>query len=346
MREKRLVELDALRGIAALMVVAFHFTTSEFLYKHASPVVSLEYGKHGVELFFGLSGFVIYMTLERTRTAMDFVVSRFSRLFPAYWAAIIITSAVGYFGGMTQLQRTAGEVVINFTMLQDVLKVPRVDWVYWTLTIELGFYSLMLTLFIMRKLAWVNLALITLIALKWAWWIFPLPYTFGELILKNLPMFAIGVQCYRLWANETRPSVAVPIILLSIISFWVIDGAEFGITSLLVAAVFLLFAYDKLPALRWPPLVWLGGISYTLYLLHLNIGWTVIHNLEGAGVDPYTAIAAAFAVSLTLACLVTKFVERPAIAGIRGAWKEHGRRVNEGAAAWMARSWQVFRKPI
>ena len=80
----RLLELDALRGIAAMAVMGFHYTT---LYSHETGHLGelpfeVRYGNYGVHLFFMISGFVIFMTLERTRTAKDFIVSRFSRLFP------------------------------------------------------------------------------------------------------------------------------------------------------------------------------------------------------------------------------------------------------------------------
>ena len=72
----RVVELDALRGLAALAVVAFHYTTLYGeLYGHSGPPpLSFGFGNYGVHLFFLISGFVIFMTLERTRSAMDFVV--------------------------------------------------------------------------------------------------------------------------------------------------------------------------------------------------------------------------------------------------------------------------------
>ena len=92
----RVVELDALRGIAAVAVVAYHYTTryAEQIGHAGGLPLSIAFGNYGVQLFFLISGFVIFMTLERTRSAMDFVVSRFSRLFPAYWAAMAITAAV------------------------------------------------------------------------------------------------------------------------------------------------------------------------------------------------------------------------------------------------------------
>ena len=66
-----------LRGIAAVAVLGYHFTTryQEQIGHVDGPPANLWIGNYGVYLFFLISGFVIFMTLERTRTAADFVVS-------------------------------------------------------------------------------------------------------------------------------------------------------------------------------------------------------------------------------------------------------------------------------
>jgi peptidoglycan/LPS O-acetylase OafA/YrhL len=80
----RLLELDVFRGLAALAVVLFHYTTVyERTYDHHDEMLfDFSLGHYGVQLFFIISGFVIFMTLNRTKSALDFVVSRFSRLYP------------------------------------------------------------------------------------------------------------------------------------------------------------------------------------------------------------------------------------------------------------------------
>src|SRR6185437_9271256 len=86
MQKQRFLELDAMRGIAALMVTFAHFHVG------SSVVETLGYyGQFGVQLFFILSGFVIFQTLLFCKGPLDFIYLRFSRLYPAYWASILIT---------------------------------------------------------------------------------------------------------------------------------------------------------------------------------------------------------------------------------------------------------------
>src|SRR3954471_184909 len=87
----RIAELDALRGLAALGVALFHFS---LLDPAAGPGFAI--GASGVDLFFIISGFVILMTLERTRDWKDFLVGRFSRLYPAYWACVTLAALAAW----------------------------------------------------------------------------------------------------------------------------------------------------------------------------------------------------------------------------------------------------------
>src|SRR5699024_11527568 len=88
----------ALPIFAALFVVLYHYT---FHYGrrfgHLSSDYSTEifsYGHYGVQLFFIISGFVIFMSVRRGRSAGDFLIKRAFRLYPAYIASIVITFIV------------------------------------------------------------------------------------------------------------------------------------------------------------------------------------------------------------------------------------------------------------
>jgi peptidoglycan/LPS O-acetylase OafA/YrhL len=89
----RYLELDSLRGIAVLAVVLYHYTFAyDFHFKLFSDhKFYLYHGNLAVPLFFVISGFVIFLTLEKSKRKTDFLVSRFSRLYPSYWAAMFIT---------------------------------------------------------------------------------------------------------------------------------------------------------------------------------------------------------------------------------------------------------------
>jgi peptidoglycan/LPS O-acetylase OafA/YrhL len=327
----RLTELDALRGIAAAMVVVFHYTWRYPIEYPDAPTVALRFfwGQYGVDLFFAISGFVIFMTLDRTSRAADFIVSRFARLFPPYWAAIIITTLIVHATGETHLMRTAADVALNFSMLQSFLFRDMVDGVYWSLAVELAFYCCMLGLWRLRGLDKIETLLFAWVGLKFLWWLFPdLPFRIGMvLIVEYIPFFAIGLLAYRVRSGKRKWSQQIPVWLFGLAATVITqpEGATSNIVAmgiyLCVSAVFVAMVEGRLGLLNQRILLWLGAISYPLYLTHQFIGFSVLHYLGRIGVPPWTAVIATIAVMLGLAEALRKMVEQPSLLAIRKWWK-------------------------
>ena len=150
----RYTELDALRGIAALMVVFFHYSVryGQIYGYPVDTVFHFNIGQYGVQLFFIISGFVIFLTLDKTSFAVDFLVSRFSRLYPAYWIAITLTFLIVTIFSLPGREVSIKIAIINLTMFQKWLGVADVDGVYWTLAVELSFYFIMFLLFTTKQI--------------------------------------------------------------------------------------------------------------------------------------------------------------------------------------------------
>ncbi|MGH8027878.1 MAG: acyltransferase family protein [Pseudoxanthomonas sp.] len=325
----RVVELDALRGIAALAVVAFHYTTHYGReYGHATPLgFGFTPGNYGVNLFFLISGFVIFMTLERTRNAMDFVVSRFSRLFPAYWAAMLLTAAAVYTVGMPDQRLPLGDLLLNFTMVQQILGAEHLDGSYWTLQVELFFYAQMLLWFALGQLKRIHLIILLWLALAVGYGEVEMhrmhfSYLARELlILRHIPFFALGILFYRLHTRPQENLLNYAMIGLCLLAI----GMAYPLVYLWVAlgccGIFLLFVKNMLSWLCGSFFVFLGSISYSLYLLHQAIGFALIHGLERRGMPSLAACLLALAMVLALASALTFAVERPAMRKIRSWWR-------------------------
>ena len=337
----RVVELDALRGLAALAVVAFHYTTFyQQQIGHVSPLgFGFPAGNYGVHLFFLISGFVILMSLERTRSAGDFVLSRFSRLFPAYWVAILLTAAVVYSIGLPQQRLPASDVLLNSTMVQRILGAEDLDGSYWTLEVELFFYAQMLVWFwlgMLGRIRWI-VALWLVSAFIYAQTEAHhahFSYTVRELlILRHIPFFALGVLFYRLWAQPEAWRGDSLLIVATLAVIGTSMQAPYFYAALVCTAIFALFVAGGLGWLRLRPLAFLGGISYTLYLLHQAIGFAVIHRLEHAGMPAPLAVLTTTLLAIVIAWALSRLVERPAMAWLRGRWRARTRTVAAGAGA-------------
>ena len=332
-KNSRYEELDCLRGLAALAVVLFHFTYS---YDYAFGILSADkfyftYGNSGVQLFFLISGFVIFMTLEKTKKAKDFVVSRFSRLYPAYWASIVITVtvtsllSVPFQSGIFEFK----QVLVNFTMLQYWFKIKDVDGPYWTLAVELTFYTIMLFVFVLKKQAFIKWICFIWLCLSVCFATFEIPfenYIQVVFILKLAPMFVGGMLFYLLKKDPKDRYLHVLVVLSLAAESYLMYHVDanivvYGIVSSFYL-IFYLFVYDKLGFIVNNFFVFLGTISYSFYLIHENIGVGIIYWLKKiADIQLFYLPITIFLIGV-LATFITFYIERPALKWIRNYYKK------------------------
>jgi len=331
---RRFEELDVLRGVAAMAVVVFHYSGHATRYFTGFPF-HFKLGEHGVQLFFGISGFVIFMTLEKTRRLSDFVVSRFSRLYPAYWTTLAILAFATLITGERLWLRG---LAVNTTMLQSFVGIGDFDIVFWTLAVELVFYVIMGTVFALGwtrrivpiALAWLALAVVVALAgAHLPAWI-PV-YTTRFLILPHAPLFIIGMMWYRIHTDGFAKGPAL-VIAAAVATVFIASGIVLG---LIAAGVSVVVGLAVLGALRFAVgrvTVWIGAISYPLYLLHRNLGYTLLFALNRRGVPSILNVLIAIAFALTIATAVSVFVERRAMESIRKRYKEWSARARPKAA--------------
>lgn len=313
-----------MRGLAAVAVVLFHYTVQAPKVVPGIETVGHGFalGEYGVHLFFAISGFVIFMTLERTKTSADFAFSRFTRLFPAYWAAIALTTFAEWLLGQPALLQSARVIAINLTMLQGFVYVPSVDGAYWSLTVELAFYACMWVLWRAGWLGRIEAVLIVWISLRLVWLFVPsAPWILASLLLVNyIAFFAIGIAAFRVRAGVRRWREQVPVLLAGLVATALIDGWLLAAIYCGTTAIFVALVAGGTRFLNARVLVWLGALSYPLYLVHQNVGYAVIAALEAAGLPAWAATALAIGVALALAQMIHQFVEAPSLRVLRGMW--------------------------
>ncbi|MFO5474314.1 MAG: acyltransferase family protein, partial [Dolichospermum sp.] len=252
-------------------------------------------------------------------------------------------------------------------MLQDFFKIPRVDGVYWTLSIELSFYILMFTVYKLGQLK--NISLISLV-----WLSLTTFYAFKtyiprsslltkltshinffnhddtpQLMLVNLvgkiPELGINIQYIFAkififnYAHLFILGMTLYLIKHSGLSFWrciillvcvlvqriAYTQESSWNTTIFVAAfvvIFYLAIQGYLGFIKLKPLLFLGNISYSLYLIHQNIGYVIIKTLYSYKINPNISILVAIVCSLTLAILISKFIEYPAMNFIKNKYKK------------------------
>ncbi|AIR99972.1 acyltransferase family protein [Streptomyces glaucescens] len=329
----RLYVIDGIRLAAALLVALHHYAGTNRANQPGNaiwdrPVSDLmpswfhvaSYGWIGVEIFFVISGFVICMSCWG-RTPKDFFVSRVIRLYPAYWCAVLFTTAVlAALPGVWE-RLPLREVLFNLTMLQEGSKVPNVDPVYWTLWAELRFYLLFLVVVAMgltyRRVVvfccvWGAAAMLAPVAK------FPL------LVLVANPTgawyFIAGLALYLM--HRFGPDL----LLCGILGMaWLMGQLELGervefeqVSSwrgaVVIYTFFLLLmiavALGHTDRVRWKWLVTAGALTYPLYLTHYMAGTAFIDRLRDT-MDPRLLVVTVIAGFLVLSWLIHRLVERP-----------------------------------
>ncbi|MDH2425472.1 acyltransferase [Sphaerisporangium sp. TRM90804] len=146
--------LDALRGVAALVVVFEH--SLDALLPEVRGTVSpwFDFGQYGVLVFFLVSGYVIPISLERRGDVRGFWITRFFRLYPLWALAAALGVGFALAGVYTPLSDQAERepwvaALAHLTMLQDLFQVPSVVNVFWTLSYEMAFYLLVTAMFLL-----------------------------------------------------------------------------------------------------------------------------------------------------------------------------------------------------
>lgn len=333
-RDGRFQEIDSLRGLAAISVVLFHYTTRyNEVFGHATPApFSVPWGHYGVNLFFIVSGFVIFMTLNRTFRPFDFVVSRFTRLYPAYWVAVTTTFVIVGWLGLPGREVGLPTGIANLAMFHGLLNFKHVDGVYWTLEVELLFYAWALLAFGTRQLSRIHVAISALLVLRLTYFTFEqlldvrLSYTIERLlILQYIPWFACGIMIYRLTAKDQFKSTPLDIAVLisSILIIGIVNSFGVGVLAAALSFTVWAAATGYLSFLKHPVLIWFGAISYTLYLLHENIGFAVMRKTQAAGISVAASMLVAGVVSLVLATLISRYIEKPAMNWLRSQYKSN-----------------------
>ncbi|GGO16069.1 hypothetical protein GCM10010116_32350 [Microbispora rosea subsp. aerata] len=152
----RLAWLDALRGIAAPAVALHHSAWTFIPAVWAEADRRVDVGTWGVFVFFLVSGYIIPASLERRGDLRAFWIGRAFRLLPLLLAALalaLLLAHAGVFETSPGLDRRPAPLVAlaNLTMLQELLGVPSVINVMWTLSYEMAFYLMTAGLFAVRQ---------------------------------------------------------------------------------------------------------------------------------------------------------------------------------------------------
>lgn len=363
----RLAFLDCLRAIAVMLVFVTHSTEKFSMLPGGGGswlawlAYEFNFGRVGVVVFFAISGFLIPSSLRGGvgDGSVRFVVSRFFRLFPAFWVSI--PAAVG---AQLWLQgRAIGDhdLLLNFTMLPRLFGAPMANGAYWTLEVELLFYILCAFLFIGGLLGRGFVLSAFALALGFLFYTSQRPVFSGLLnpdlsgeafyFWLHISVMFWGAVCRKLWDGER---IGAPALLM----FGLYSGYLLLYRPLLLGYQALWLHHVGTEAIRWSAgysgamwifvllvffrplhsrlLAWMGRISYSFYLLHgpaiYLVFWLAERHagLQGGPMAAYMLVS--FALALVVSEASFTLVEAPCVALGRQVSKWLLRRLGWAAA--------------
>ena len=334
-----LSSIQYLRGLAALMVVIFHATQRSRAFGTDGVADFGLAGAAGIDVFFVISGFVMWAVTERQPTSpVGFLARRAVRIIPLYWLCTLAMIPVLILVPQTGAEPTAWDIVRSFLFIPYEgargLAVPLLEQ-GWTLNLEAFFYALFAIGLILPAARRAGFILGVLAVLTTLGLIFhppgPAASTYTD---PRLIEFGGGVVLARWWLAGLLVGRGLGAALTIVGVGGLIVAALFGPTPdawrplawgcpsiALVAGLVAIEASGGLP--RLTVLHRIGDASFSIYLTHVFLLGTVRRaiGLITVGFPPMAAalayVTASVAVSLCAGLMVWRWVEQPLTNALR-----------------------------
>lgn len=312
-----------MRFFAAFSVMLFHYSYLHNASRFAGISEITKYGYLGVHLFFIISGFVIFFSVQKANP-IGFVISRMVRLYPAYWFCLSITFLVILFWDPVH-SHNFKVYLINLTMLQGFFGIANIDGSYWSLGIEISFYLLMFFLIVFQQIknslfifgCWILLTLVlTFKHIKYLH-LFVVPeyssfFIAGAvfyLIRRDqlcLNKAALITACYFLSLFHTIRPLFIEPNYNSHVSGWM---CFFCVTFFY--ALFILLSLQKISVSNSKVYALLGDITFPLYLIHQKVGIILFDKLQNY-VNQYLSLFLVIFSMLIISVFISRVIEKKA----------------------------------
>ena len=293
--KNRFEYIDALRVVGAASVISFHYFSNGISNGSVTSIgltpfsEIAKYGYLGVQLFFVVSGYLILMSTNRS--AWEFAKGRVKRIYPLYWMAIILITAITYLPTLSKNQPDFLQILASITMFPTAFDQGWIDGAHWFMLIEIQFYLLIFVLLKLRA----GKHLPTIFPI-WAiviliWYVFDLnrfniwylygPFSFicGGAIIYSIKQS--GWNLLRVVGLIAAITGGLYSRLGSLDYLSEIRNTQYSATVvtvivLIIFGLLLLTLLPKISNMHIPGAVFLGAITYPLFLIHGRLGYMAL----------------------------------------------------------------------
>ncbi|WP_158618895.1 acyltransferase family protein [Legionella qingyii] len=329
--KERFGEIDLIRFCAALSVMIYHYQAKyiENSTENSALATCLynftKFGYLGVDLFFIISGFVIFASASG-RTSFQFSISRITRIYPTYWVCVSITALIAIILEGTASQITFKYWLANLTLFNTRFGIEDIDGVYWTLGVEIKFYFFIFVLLVCNLLKYYRVWITIWLILTISFLLFKQPFFLGWFISPEYSSYFIAGIVFFL---ATRGGyqvfhiiiLSITLLISSLRAMEAIDGfiLHYGVSEIdrfiavgVVWCLYFLFYLISIRKFIMRDTVFvlaLGGITYPLYLLHNRAGKNIYDFFSGSTQRPFLLISIAI-LMLFVSLLIHLYLER------------------------------------
>jgi exopolysaccharide production protein ExoZ len=329
--------VQSLRALAALAVVVFHATD-----RAGAAFVA---GSSGVDIFFVISGFIMWVVRERGVTPLGFIKDRVLRIAPLYWIATAIIVGGGIVHLFPNLPLSPPHILASFLFIPYPYPIGGAICPIlvqgWTLNYEMFFYALFAAALTLPR--------------RWH-----LPVLCGVLVALSIygALFHPDQAALHTYTNPEELEFAGGACIGELWLRKLLNGKVLGACLLVAGLALLLVPHSDVP--RWsdrlilwggpamlvvagmvaleragvslatPATMLLGNASYSIYLFHL-FGVSLVTRLLGARLGFWPESVASMAVGLAAGLAAYLIVEKPIMAYIKHARKRGAARRQSAA---------------
>jgi|TARA_B110000090_G_C13364795_1_gene439699 peptidoglycan/LPS O-acetylase OafA/YrhL len=328
---KRLESVDFLRGIAVISVVFYHLTHTKGFLDSEGLVYNMfkDAGEFGVSVFFVISGYVIPYSMFKSGYKVSnfkaFFFKRIIRIEPVFILSIFFTASIYI------LLSRGPEIYWNYIPYKVdftnfvlhigylISFVPNENWinpVYWSLGIEFQYYlviGLIFPFFILKKKIFNTISLFLITAICWFIFFNFVKDTYlhyGRLLFRFFPIFLVGISLFQL-KEKLLDKYSFVIFNSSIILLCWTEFKPRVIVAILFALI-ILFLMKKSPKF----FLFLGKISFSMYLVHVPIGGAIgkliIPHFQDDGIRTILILLSMVPI-IGISWLFYEFIEEPCI---------------------------------
>lgn len=332
--QQKIDSLTSTRAIAAFLVLLAHSWNYHFGKILHLPNVT---GAVGVSFFFVLSGFIMCHTYNMASiNYATFFRRRFARIIPVYWFSLIFTIFMMIVAGTFKTQNLGLQSILYITTLHSYLpQIPRLNSPSWSISAEVLFYLLFPAMHLIwqknRKVFMVSTISIFILSQLIRYYYgyiheSKVNTTFAYVFpLLRLNEFMIGMAGYDLFKyRKSYPRLSfiyLPSLALVICGLFYEPLFKTSFYAPLFVLIIAGVAVNPPKILNYGPLIYLGEISYSIYILHTPI-FMATNALLRSRTDALTNFCVSYAAVLIVAAMSYHFIEKPARNLINGRKKK------------------------